>query len=251
MALTDESSRTREIVETIISGINKGTFMPGERVPSQREMAELFGVSRTVIREAVKILEGRGIVHSKKGSGIYVCALPVAAEGTHVERISSLDVSLREILEFGNMVWYEAARLMTLNAEDSEIEILARLTGSFHKRYSGKTTLQERYIYETTFGLKIAQLSHNALMHKLMVELFSLLSEIDHKVVEDADCYREILEVDAKIVEALQERDVERVQYMNRERMRLISLIMKADPSLLAASRQIHLGLTLSNYIYT
>ncbi len=248
--MKDESSRTREIVETIISGINKGTFMPGERVPSQREMAELFGVSRTVIREAVKILEGRGIVNSKKGSGIYVCALPAVVEGSHVEKISSMDVSLREILEFGNMVWYESARLMTRNASDSEIEILVRLTSSFHQRFSEKTTLQERYIYETTFGLKIAQFSHNTLMYKLMVELFSLLSEIDNKVVEDPNRYKEILEVDAKIIEALQERDTDRVQYMNRERMRLISIIMKSDPSILEATRQIHLGMTLSQYIY-
>ena len=73
---------TEQIINTIISGIRKGSFKVGQRLPSQRDMAELFGVSRTAIRESVKILEGKGIVRSKRGSGIFICnALDLDEEG--------------------------------------------------------------------------------------------------------------------------------------------------------------------------
>lgn len=45
---------------------------PGDRLPSGRELTELYGVSRTVIRDAVAILERRGLVETRPGSGIYV-----------------------------------------------------------------------------------------------------------------------------------------------------------------------------------
>jgi len=65
-------SRNQAIIDIIISGIKKGTMNPGDKLPSQEEMAKLFGVSRTVVRDALKILEGRQIVHTTKGSGTYI-----------------------------------------------------------------------------------------------------------------------------------------------------------------------------------
>src|SRR5690606_15300050 len=63
------SERVADVLQDMIL---RGEAKPGDRLPSERELAELFGVSRTVIREAVRRLAGRGLVEAQSGSGIVV-----------------------------------------------------------------------------------------------------------------------------------------------------------------------------------
>ena len=72
----DMSSRRLfwRIVEKIEASINKGNYPAGSRLPPERELAEVFEVSRPTIREAIIALEVRGKVEVKTGSGVYVLA---------------------------------------------------------------------------------------------------------------------------------------------------------------------------------
>ena len=58
----------RQLEELIVAGKIK----PGDRLPSESQMGKMLGVSRTVVREAVRLLSARGLVDVKTGSGIYV-----------------------------------------------------------------------------------------------------------------------------------------------------------------------------------
>lgn len=238
-----ESSRTKDIVDVIISGIRKGTFAPGERLPSQREMANLFGVSRTVIREAVKILEGRQIVKSLQGSGIYVCDLPNLSPDQEVERSTNTVVfNATDLLQVAWMFWHEAIRLMARNATDEEITILSDMVSSMNNNLS-KSTIKERYIYETTFGRITTKYSHNPLMHKMMDTLFDATSDIDGKVVEKLEEYKKIVEIDLKIAEALRERDGARACHLQFERDRVIKQIIATDKDLLNSTYKMNLSI--------
>src|SRR6218665_596324 len=53
--------------------VRQGEFLPGQRLPSERALADRFGVSRTAVREAIIALELQGVVEVRGGSGIYVC----------------------------------------------------------------------------------------------------------------------------------------------------------------------------------
>ena len=70
--LEREQRLYQRVVEKVLNLITTNTWKPGYRLPSERELAEAFGVSRTVVREAVKALEAQGIVQSVSGSGVYV-----------------------------------------------------------------------------------------------------------------------------------------------------------------------------------
>jgi GntR family transcriptional regulator, transcriptional repressor for pyruvate dehydrogenase complex len=59
-----------QLVDQIQTGIRTGTLERGQRLPAERELSELFGVSRGVVREAVKVLAAMGLVESRQGSGI-------------------------------------------------------------------------------------------------------------------------------------------------------------------------------------
>ncbi len=66
----------RALARAIQALIASGDIAPGARLPAERSLAERFGVSRTLVREAVIALEVQGIVEVRGGAGIYVTAVP-------------------------------------------------------------------------------------------------------------------------------------------------------------------------------
>ncbi|MFS4454971.1 FadR/GntR family transcriptional regulator [Maribacter sp. 2304DJ31-5] len=63
---------SQHIEEELIKAIREGVYPPGHKIPTENELCQIFNVSRTVIREAIKKLNAMGLVDIKKGSGIYV-----------------------------------------------------------------------------------------------------------------------------------------------------------------------------------
>src|SRR6185436_13362788 len=70
--LEREQRLYERVVEKVLELISSGAWKPGFRLPPERELSEAFGVSRTVVREAVKALEARGVLESAIGSGVSV-----------------------------------------------------------------------------------------------------------------------------------------------------------------------------------
>ena len=70
--LEREQRLYERVVDKVLELISSGAWKPGYRLPAERELSEAFGVSRTVVREAVKALEARGVLESATGSGVSV-----------------------------------------------------------------------------------------------------------------------------------------------------------------------------------
>lgn len=70
--LEREQRLYERVVDKVLELISSGAWKPGYRLPPERELSEAFGVSRTVVREAVKAMEARGILESTTGSGVSV-----------------------------------------------------------------------------------------------------------------------------------------------------------------------------------
>jgi len=62
--------------EQICRLIQSGALKRGERLPSERKLCELLGVSRTVVREALKMLRASGLVWARQGIGVFVAEMP-------------------------------------------------------------------------------------------------------------------------------------------------------------------------------
>src|ERR1700735_2571540 len=74
----DGSFRPRQIYEQVSERIRDeiaaGRFLPNSRLPSERDLAALFGVGRPAVREAIGALQNEGLVVTKRNSGTFVCA---------------------------------------------------------------------------------------------------------------------------------------------------------------------------------
>jgi len=95
--LEREQRLYERVVEKVLNLVGNNTWKPGYRLPVERELAEAFGVSRTVVREAVKALEAQGVLESSSGSGIYVRA----ADHSIVSRSLRTYLQLSHQVDFG------------------------------------------------------------------------------------------------------------------------------------------------------
>jgi DNA-binding FadR family transcriptional regulator len=94
-----------QVARLISDEIPAGRFKPGDRLPTERELAETFGVSRNVVREAIAKLRFEGAVEPRQGSGVFVLgnkahlALRIDTEIWRNTRLFSNLFELRSILE--------------------------------------------------------------------------------------------------------------------------------------------------------
>ena len=224
-----ELTATEQVINTIQAGIKKGSFKIGQRLPSQRSMTKLFGVSRTVVREAIKILEGKGLVKSKRGSGIFICNPPIGStQNNGTDSFKNISLSLEEILSFARGIYSLVCIQAIKNASDDELKMLSLQSKEFLKNYSKSTTIQEKYIHETSFGTNIGRFSHNPISYEIVLGLLKTTSEIDYVVVSDHTLYRQILMIDINLTDALVERNAERVMLWGKERDKIITQIIES-----------------------
>lgn len=112
----------QQVATAIAAGIQRGDYQPGQRIPSERELAEEYRVSRPTIREATIALEVIGLVRSRHGSGIYVVDSPPIEA-----RTTELDIGAFELTEARRLFEGEAAALAAVSITDEELATLGTL----------------------------------------------------------------------------------------------------------------------------
>lgn len=173
--IPDNRALSEKIISQISDAIISGELRPGDRLPPERELAEQFGVSRTVIRDAVKTLAGRGILQVKHGAGIFVAT----SEENMVGRLGALaDVlplqgaGLRDLFEIRKVLEAKGAEWAAQRRSAHHVE---RLTGIVEaaRRHSGDLdVLSER---DAQFHVAIAEASQNLVLVRVMLALLDLL----------------------------------------------------------------------------
>lgn len=116
-------SLTDRIVDRIGRLIDDEQLGPGQRLPAEREMARLLGVSRPAVREALKVLEARGRLVVRHGQGVFVAR---TAESEVRERLANLEVSLTELFDMRSVLEEPAAAWAAERATAEEVEVLAQ-----------------------------------------------------------------------------------------------------------------------------
>ncbi len=89
-AVSRNPSLYETVSEQLLAAIRSAKLEPGARIPSERELGERFGVSRTVIREAIRHLAAKGVLEVVSGSGV------VIADASPTNVSESLDLYLRQ-----------------------------------------------------------------------------------------------------------------------------------------------------------
>jgi DNA-binding FadR family transcriptional regulator len=167
-----------KVYDTLLELIVGGKLKVGEMLPPERILAEELGVSRTVLREAIKSLEARGVLTSIHGVGIQVN--PVSSEDIsnafmlYLKR-QKQELPLMDLVEFRAIIEPEIARLAALKARKDDIEELSKILERMRESI-GDVEVFNRIDLE--YHLQISKLTENLFFTTIMKELIIPIREV-------------------------------------------------------------------------
>ncbi|BCR02958.1 GntR family transcriptional regulator [Desulfuromonas versatilis] len=215
---------SEEIVEQIKEHISQGQLKPGERIPSERELATLLGVSRPSVREAIMVLEAMGLVESRQGGGTFVRSLTeesLAAPLTSmVEKNPRLLHSLAEV-RMGLESW--SAFLAASRATEDEIRNMGELFQEMSRQAASGGWDAE---VDAQFHYAITTATHNT----LQLHVLNTIHGLFHATIQVAlmEFYRKagfvelLLNQHRAIYEAIARRDPEGARQAMMAHLRLV-----------------------------
>ena len=125
---------SEEIVEQIQARISDGQLKPGERIPSERDLASLLGVSRPSVREGIMMLEALGQVEARQGGGTYVRSLTESSLSSPLTEMIAKDPKLlRDLLEVRMGIECWSAYLAATRATDEDIKKIGSYIDEMHR----------------------------------------------------------------------------------------------------------------------
>jgi GntR family transcriptional repressor for pyruvate dehydrogenase complex len=192
-----------QIADTLEQAIIRSNS-PAEKLPSEQELSKRFQVSRTVIREALKVLKERGLIQSRNGEGSYVSKPKTHTISSAVNRIVQMDNISNDDLHSMRLILETAgAKLAALNARPEEIEhlehILAQMSDETLK-------LNKRIPLDADFHISIARASGNGLLGMFVEVMTLLLKDYMSKGFFGVTRIRNTLNQHGKILGAIKSR---------------------------------------------
>jgi GntR family transcriptional repressor for pyruvate dehydrogenase complex len=127
--LKREESLSDRVANQIQDLITSNKLAPGDKLPSERELAEKFGVSRTVIRESMRSLKAKGLVDIQQGSGVVVTAVnPEQISESIALFLSQVpeNIEYRHLAELRKIVEIEFSGLAAQRATEEDIKRMER-----------------------------------------------------------------------------------------------------------------------------
>lgn len=200
-----KQSLSKMVVEKIKEALISGAVKPGEFLPSESELSERFGVGKSSVREAIKMLEALGVVEICKGNG---SRIRTSVDTTVMNPLifqmilQSREESKDKLAEFRRMIEISGSLLAIDNATDEDIENLKKIHEKTKADFKkGRATVENdmefhRAIYESTHNPFIVSIGQS------LMELFQ-----PSLVISNRDYSKIVTENHDKILSALINRD--------------------------------------------
>ena len=214
--------RTATVLDTLRDEILTGQYRPGERLPSERELAARFETSRGAVREALKKLEQLGIASIQKG-GVRVVAVEEATLevlGPLLELQAVPDAVLADqIMQVMSLLVIESARDFALLATDEQIEYARKLISGILSGAPGSPeTLEKRVALGRHFMETCGNLPMRLIANGLRIQFSQKMTDRGFAPRPEPVAFRIAL---LKVHTALAERDAEAVAAAMREVMQV------------------------------
>lgn len=197
----------QEVVNDLYDLIDERQIRPGEQLPPERELFEKLGVSRNVLREAFHVLEQRGVIISRQGSGRYLRSIPTV-EYDNSRRMSRYleRYSLCEAYEVRQVLEVKAMGMIVNNATDADFEEIEKTYSNMLTNFSRtKSTAGEFELHKI-----YARKTKNTFMEHMLYIVFSTILDMMNTTSSDILVMHEaVLEAEQhrKIIDSLKKRD--------------------------------------------
>ena len=220
---------SEEVITQLREMIHRGELRPGDRLPPERDLAKLLGVSRPTLRAGIRSLAAVGVLQSRQGAGTFV----VKAEGP-----PSLDSSPLRLMAslhgFTSAEMFEARQSLEmavagLAAERATSEQMATMAEEIAGMYASLDEPEQFLFHDMRFHQTVAAASGNRILTSLMNMVATILFDVRSKTVKRAKDLKESAEMHRKIYRAIREHNSEAARDRMRDHLMLAQRAQAAE----------------------
>ena len=198
----------QKAIDYIFQMIKDGKLIVGSKIPSERDIAEMLGIGRNSIREAISILRGMGLIESVHGSGNYIAK----DSGRTIWHIVSVmlalgSISMKDIMEYRRVMAKSVIELIFQNGfADEDKEHLEQIIDEMQSASGNKLVMLDQ-----EFHITLIRATNNPLFITVMEAVAEVYHESMSKVIEESDeeRTREFFILHKNICNSLVEKDKE------------------------------------------
>jgi GntR family transcriptional regulator, transcriptional repressor for pyruvate dehydrogenase complex len=230
MSVTNQAEfevvRRQKVYEAVAEQIENlilRKLKPGDKLPSERELAETLQVSRSSIRDAVRSLELTGLVEPRQGAGTIIRATTVDSMKPFADELRSKKEMVSELLDFREMLEPPLAARAATNASTEEtFRLQSILRRQEKKMLAGESAVAE----DTEFHYGIALASGNSVVLRVMDVVMDVLRDTRQRALQVPGRAEKSLAGHRRILDAIIRRDAEGADAAMRQHIKEIERIV-------------------------
>jgi GntR family transcriptional regulator, transcriptional repressor for pyruvate dehydrogenase complex len=193
-----------QIIDQIRDAVLSGKLKPGNRLASEKELADQFGVSKATMREALRVLEVMGLIEMRKGisGGIFIAEVGMRTTiHSIINFLHFQSVSIREITTLRYLIEPTVSRIAASKATDSDIQNLEKIVEENHPETDNGVSK------EIGFHRYLARMAENTLLILIVDFVDNLLESIKSKAKLSPDFYQDVQKSHQKILDCFIKKD--------------------------------------------
>ncbi|HEX8072331.1 MAG TPA: FadR/GntR family transcriptional regulator [Pyrinomonadaceae bacterium] len=210
---------SEEVVIQLREMIHRGELRPGDRLPPERDLAKLLGVSRPTLRAGIRSLAAVGVLQSRQGAGTFV----VQSDGPPTLDSSPLRL-MASLHGFTSNEMFEARRALEmavagLAAERATGEQMATMAEEIAGMYASLDNPEQYLVHDMRFHQTVAAASGNRILTALMNMVAKVLFDARIKTVKRAQDLKQSAEMHRVIYRAIREHNPEAARIAMRDHL--------------------------------
>jgi Transcriptional regulators len=196
------------LIERIGAMVRNGELQPGSRLPPERKLAEMFGVSRSSLRQAFQILAEHGIIESRQGDGTYLLTgiETQSSSDAIVDGINERSALLHEVVEFRHLIEPQIAALAARRILPEAIDRLKILVCDQQRALSAGRAADA---FDAEFHQILAENAGNQIITKVMAAIQSIVNASRSDWLQSGERRLASVEGHLRIIDALEAQDAE------------------------------------------
>ena len=201
------SDRVDVLAQAIRSQIAEGALAPGARLPSEREIAERYRLSRNTVREALRELETVGLVYRRPGSGTYVSEEPSLAFSSSLTNGAGTGDSMNHVMDLRLVIEPGIAKRAAIRARGQASKLRSILDAAAEEAARHKPSNAKLRDLDVEFHAELARLSLNPLLTELLAMSNDLMAPSRADAFLTLERVRSSVTWHRRIFEAIMARD--------------------------------------------
>jgi len=198
------------VTDRIISQIQEGRYRAGDRLPTERELAEQLGVGRTSVREGLRFLEKLGVLEIRQGMGTVVRSLSLGEVFEHLVPVQTIielpDRDVRDIMHVRRVLEAESAQLAAQHATDRQ---LGRLEELLHGMAASLEKPRDYLEMDLEFHVVVAEAASNPMLAQLVNLIRDIYTRYFEIVLRDPEMNKTSLGFHRRLYAALRDHDAD------------------------------------------